>query len=90
MGISFNSYMPKYNQYSSTATELFAEDHELYFKEYFAKVETDDFLARIGTFEAVIGSGMVLNGYYDEDFEIDSSFMGLYYTGFHGKFPLYP
>ncbi|MCD4817764.1 MAG: DUF6029 family protein [Candidatus Cloacimonetes bacterium] len=86
MGISFNSYMPKYNQYSSTATELYAEDHDLYFKEYYAKVETDNFLTRIGTFEAVIGSGMVLNGYYDEDFEIDSSFMGLYYAGFYGKF----
>ncbi len=55
-----------------------SEENEFYFDEYFLQFETDEIFAKLGTYDAVIGSGMVLHAYYDEDFDEDSRLTGLY------------
>lgn len=54
------------------------EKNEFYFDEYFLQFETDEIFAKLGTYDAVIGSGMVLHAFYDDDFDEDSRLTGLY------------
>ncbi len=54
------------------------EKNENYFDEYFLQIENDNFFVNFGTFDAVIGSGIVTHNYYDEDFDEDHRLTGIY------------
>ncbi len=72
-GIKFNLYKPKFDKFA-----LNPEEDENYFDEYYLQYESDFWFAQIGTYEAVIGSGIVLHNFYDDDFETDSRLFGGY------------
>ena len=77
LGAKYNYYHPRYNQFLPIGS-VGMEENEHYFDEYFIQFESDLFLGRLGTFESVIGSGIVLHNYLDEDFNIDSRLIGFY------------
>ncbi len=62
------------------------EKNEYYFEEYYLQFENDFLFANAGTYEAVIGSGIVTHNYYDEDFEEDSRLMGIYLQSYFSRF----
>ena len=64
------------------------EKNEYYFEEYYLQFESDFLFANAGTYEAVIGSGIVTHNYYDEDFEEDSRLMGIYLQSFFSRFSI--
>ena len=65
-----------------------SEKNEYYFDEYFLQFETDEIFAKLGTYDAVIGSGMVLHAFYDEDFDEDSRLTGFYGQTFFDKWQM--
>lgn len=62
------------------------ENNEYYFEEYYLQFENDFLFANVGTYEAVIGSGIVAHNYYDEDFEEDSRLTGIYLQSYFSRF----
>jgi hypothetical protein len=62
------------------------EKNEYYFEEYYLQFENDFLFANVGTYETVIGSGIVAHNYYDEDFEEDSRLMGIYLQSYFSRF----
>jgi len=77
MGAKYNYYHPRYDQFLPIGL-VGNEENENYFDEYFIQYESDLLLGRLGTFESVIGSGIVLHNYLDDDFNIDSRLVGFY------------
>ncbi|MCK5052000.1 MAG: hypothetical protein KAS53_09780 [Candidatus Cloacimonetes bacterium] len=86
-GIKYDLYYPKFGKFilindnmddNSIELMLESEIDEYYFDEYYLQYESDYWFAQIGTFEAVIGSGIVLHNFYDDDFETDSRLIGGY------------
>ena len=86
-GIKYDLYYPKYGKFiminnamsnQTIENELNKEEEEYYFDEYYLQYESDFWFAQVGTFEAVIGSGIVLHNFYDDDFETDSRLIGGY------------
>ncbi|MDP8269183.1 MAG: hypothetical protein P9L97_10680 [Candidatus Tenebribacter davisii] len=70
VGAKYDFLKPKYDRFLSV--EIAGnETDENYFDEYFLQFESDHFFFKAGTYDAVIGSGMVLHNYYDVDFEDD-------------------
>lgn len=84
VGAKYNYYKPKYDRFSSVEMAGNEED-ENYFDEYFLQFESDHFFLKAGTYDAVIGSGMVMHNYYDTDFEDDSRLTGGYAQAFFDK-----
>ncbi len=76
-GIKFDLYKPKFDKFALSSIE---EDQtfEIHLDEHYLQYESDYWFAQIGTFEAVIGSGIVLHNFYDDDFETDSRLLGGY------------
>ena len=62
------------------------EKNEYYFEEYYLQYENNFLFANAGTYEAVIGSGIVTHNFYDEDFEEDSRLMGIYLQSYFSRF----
>ena len=77
LGAKHNYYHPRYDRFLPIGS-IGTEEKENYFDEYFIQYESDLFLGRLGTFESVIGSGIMLHNYLDEDFNIDSRLAGFY------------
>ena len=50
--------------------------------------ESDYWFVQVGTFEAVIGSGIVLHNFYDDDFESDSRLIGGYVNPVYDRWQL--
>ena len=73
-GIKYDLYKPRFDKFALNS----AEEDEYYIDEYYLQYESDYWFAQIGTFETVIGSGMVLHNFYDDDFESDSRLIGGY------------
>ncbi len=73
-GIKFDLYKPRFDKFALTSTE----EDENYIDEYYLQYESDHWFVQAGTYEAVIGSGMVLHNFYDDDFESDSRLIGGY------------
>ena len=67
---------------------LETEENEYYFDEYYLQYESDFWFAQIGTFEAVIGTGIVLHNFYDDDFETDSRLIGGYVNPVYDRWQL--
>jgi len=84
VGAKYNFYKPKYNRFLS-AEQTGSEKDENYFDEYFMQFESDHFFLKAGTYDAVIGSGMVMHNYYDNDFEDDSRLTGGYAQAYFDK-----
>ena len=93
-GVKYDLYHPKFDKFaliteglpeSYIQTQLDLEENENYFDEYYLQYESDYWFAQIGTFEAVIGSGMVLHNFYDDDFDIDSRIIGGYVNPYYDK-----
>ena len=87
VGIKYDLYYPKFGKFILINEDLsneFIEDQldtekdEYYFDEYYLQYESDYWFAQIGTFEAVVGTGIVLHNFYDDDFETDSRLIGGY------------
>ncbi len=83
-GVKYNYYKPKYDRFLS-AEQTGIEEDENYFDEYFLQFESDHFFLKAGTYDAVIGSGMVMHNYFDTDFEDDSRLTGGYAQAFFDK-----
>ncbi|MFC1887303.1 DUF6029 family protein, partial [Candidatus Cloacimonadota bacterium] len=87
-GLKYEVYSPRFDKFllindnmddeSIESTLDNNEESENFFREYYLQYESNSIFAQVGTFEAVIGTGMILHNYYDEDFEEDSSLMGAY------------
>ncbi|MEA2095734.1 MAG: DUF6029 family protein [Candidatus Cloacimonadota bacterium] len=86
-GIKYNLYYPKFGKFilinedlsnEFIQDQLDTEEDEYYFDEYYLQYESDYWFAQVGTYEAVIGSGIVLHNFYDDDFETDSRLIGGY------------
>ncbi len=88
VGLKYEYYHPKYDQFALTIYDTHDEKNENYFEEYYALFETDNWLIRAGTFDASIGSGMILNCFYNEDFDEDSSLIGLYTNAYFDKWQM--
>ena len=84
VGAKYNYYQPKYDRFLS-AEQTGNEKDENYFDEYYLQFESDHFFLKAGTYDAVIGSGMVMHNYYDTDFEDDSRLTGGYAQAFFDK-----
>ncbi len=87
LGLKYDFYKPRFNRFalinadmSSSAinTMLKSEKDENYLDEYSLQYESDYWFVQAGTFEAAIGSGMILHNFYNEDFEEDSRLIGGY------------
>ena len=85
-GTEFLYNKPKYNQFATTSADIYNEEDEVLFKEYFLRYESEHFSITGGTYETAFGTGMILHNYYDADFDIDSSLMGLLSTVSFDKF----
>ncbi len=95
--IKYDLYYPKFDKFAlinddmdDTAIEsmLNSEENEYYFDEYYLQYESDFWFAQAGTFEAVIGSGIVLHNFYDDDFESDSRLIGGYVNPVYDRWQL--
>jgi predicted porin len=94
-GLKFEFYSPRFDKFllindnmsdeSIESTLANNEEDESFLSEYYLQYESTNLFAQIGTFEAVIGTGMVLHNFYDEDFEEDSSLMGAYFNPVFNK-----
>ncbi len=73
-GINCDLYHPKFDKFSLNSEE----DDEIRLGKHYLQYESDVWFAQIGTYEAVIGSGIVLHNFYDDDFETDSRLFGGY------------
>ena len=82
-GVKYDYYKPKFDKF---ATSL--EENENYFDEYYLQFESDHWFAQVGTFEAVIGSGIVLHNFYDNDFDLNSRLIGGYLNPVYDKWQL--
>ena len=97
IGIKYNLYYPKFGKFiminddmsnHAIENELNKEEDEYYFDEYYMQYESDYWFAQIGTFEAVIGSGIILHNFYDDDFETDSRLIGGYVNPVYDRWQL--
>ncbi|MCK4311416.1 MAG: hypothetical protein KAW88_01630 [Candidatus Cloacimonetes bacterium] len=87
LGLKYDLYHPKHDKFLDIDNILIEEDipgilddfekNKNYFDEYFIQIEDDNFFVNSGTYEAVIGSGIVTHNYYDEDFDEDSRLTGI-------------
>jgi len=96
-GIKYDLYKPKFDKFAlinddmNNATIeaiLSAEEDENYFDEYYLQYESDFWFAQAGTYEVVIGSGLVLHNFYDDDFELDSRLIGGYVNPYYDKWQI--
>ncbi len=81
LGIKYDYYRPKYDKFIGV-DQAGSEENENYFDEYYLQYSGDHLFAQVGTFDAVIGSGLALHNFYDEDFDEDKRLMGLYVQSF--------
>jgi len=97
LGLKYDFYRPKFNKFalinesmSDAVIEamLDSEKNENYFDEYYLQYESEHWLMQTGKLEAVIGSGMVLHNYYNEDFETDSRLIGGYLNPVYDKWQM--
>ena len=97
LGVKYDFYKPRFNRFAlinadmtSTAINsmLQSEKDEHYFDEYYLQYESDCWFVQAGTFEAAIGSGMILHNFYNEDFEEDSSLIGGYLNPVYDRWQL--
>ena len=96
LGTKYDVYYPYHNKFLDVDNiinedEIPAllddnEKNEYYFEEYYLQFENDFLFVNAGTYEAVIGSGIVVHNYYDEDFEEDSRLMGIYLQSYFSRF----
>jgi Family of unknown function (DUF6029) len=82
-GMKYDFYRPKFDKFAVNI-----EENENYVDEYYLQYESDYWFVQAGTFEAVIGSGMVLHNFYDDDFDIDSRLIGGYANPYYDKWQL--
>jgi len=96
-GIKYDLYKPKFDKFALINDDmdiatieaiLSAEEDENYFDEYYLQYESDFWFAQVGTYEAVIGSGMILHNFYDDDFELDSRLIGGYVNPYYDKWQM--
>ncbi|MBT4332083.1 MAG: hypothetical protein HOD64_02300 [Candidatus Cloacimonetes bacterium] len=96
-GIKYDLYYPKFGKFimindnmDDNAIELMLESEidEYYFDEYYLQYESDYWFTQVGTYEAVIGSGIVLHNFYDDDFELDSRLIGGYINPVYDRWQL--
>jgi uncharacterized protein DUF6029 len=97
VGVKYDLLRPKFDKFalitdtmSDTAIEnsLLLEEDENYFDEYYLQYESDYWFAQVGTYEAVIGSGLVLHNFYDDDFDLDSRLIGGYVNPLYDKWEM--
>ena len=74
-GFGYDFYRPDFNKFALAPS---TEEDENYFDEYYLKYESDNLNITAGIYEAVIGKGIALHSYYNEDFEEDSRLLGGY------------
>ena len=79
-GVKYDFYKPKFDKFATSI-----EEDENYFDEYYVQYESDYWFAQAGTYSAVIGSGMVLHNFYDDDFDLDSRLIGGYVNPVYDK-----
>ena len=82
-GMKYDFYRQKFDKFA-----LNPEKDENYFDEYYLQFESDHWFAQAGTYEAVIGSGMVLHNFYDDDFDLNSRLSGGYVNPVFDKWQL--
>ena len=82
-GAKYDFYQPKFDKFATSP-----EDDENYFDEYYLQYESDYWFAQAGTFEALIGSGMVLHNFFDVDFDQDSRLIGGYVNPIYDRWQL--
>jgi hypothetical protein len=96
-GLKYDLYRPHFDKFAlitddmsdqAIETMLESEKDENYFDEYYLQYESDYWFLQAGTYEAVIGTGMVLHNFYDEDFEQDSRLLGGYVNSFYDKWQM--
>jgi len=96
-GIKYDVYYPKFDKFllindemddNSIELALDNENNENYFDEYYLQYESDYWFAQVGTYEAVIGSGIVLHNFYDSDFDQDSRLIGGYVNPVYDRWQL--
>jgi len=97
MGLKFDYYKPHFDKFllitddmSDDTIELAleSEEDEYYLDEYYLQYESDNWFVQAGTYEAVIGSGMVLHNFYDDDFELDSRLIGGYVNPIYDRWQI--
>jgi len=76
-GMEFEGYFPRYNKFNPIY-ELNSDDIQSRWRSRFVEYQTDNFLARGGTFDAVFGSGLVLHAYDNKLMYEDNRLEGLY------------
>lgn len=74
-GMSFLSYLPKYDQYQSI-DELNPSDIDWAWDERYLQWKSDPFMIQGGTFEEVFGNGVVLRSWNDKDMDRDKRLDG--------------
>lgn len=94
-GLKYEFYSPRFDKFllinenmsdeSIESTLKKNEEDENFFREYYLQYESNYLFAQIGTFDAVIGTGMVLHNFYDADFEEDTSLLGAYFNSYFSK-----
>jgi len=83
-GLEFDIYLPDYQKYLRIE-QAGDEDDEYIFNEYYLQYSQDEITLRAGTYSAVIGTGMVMHCFYDDEFEKDTSLKGFYGRYNHEK-----
>ena len=83
VGVKYDFYRPKFDKFA-----LNPEEDENYFDEYYLQFESDHWFVQAGTYEAVIGSGMVLHNFYDDDFDLNSRLLGGYLNPVYDRWQL--
>ncbi|MDD3052227.1 MAG: hypothetical protein PHR06_13920 [Candidatus Cloacimonetes bacterium] len=77
LGAKYVYYKPEYDKMLQIEN-VGSEEDDNYFDEYFLQYSDNKFFALAGTYEAVIGSGIALHSFYDNDFNIDTRLLGGY------------
>jgi hypothetical protein len=97
LGLKYDLYRPRFNRFAlineemtanAIKTMLKSEKDENFLDEYYLQYESDHWFIQAGTFEAAVGSGMILHNFYNEDFEEDSRLTGAYFNPVYDKWQL--
>ncbi|MCF7794285.1 MAG: DUF6029 family protein [Candidatus Cloacimonetes bacterium] len=97
LGLKYDLYRPRFDKFlepdaslpdSLNENKLASEKDENYFDEYYLQYESDYWFLQAGTYEAVIGTGLVLHNFYDDDFEQDTRLIGGYANPYYDKWQM--
>ncbi len=75
-GMKFLAQLPAYNKFENIEN-MSSDDVQYRWDERYAQFQKDGFFIRAGHYEAIIGRGIILNAYEDEDVDNDTRLQGL-------------